>query len=138
MREFRERFVVVCRATLTLAIILEVAAVVALPSTGLRSLGTFNNPNQLGYWGLLVAACLLVLKREQRLNLLDLALLGGAGLVVIHSLSKAALLSFALLLALALICQRATRPAKAALTALVLISMTTVIADPLPARPFPL
>ncbi len=133
MREFRERFVVVCQAAFAAAIILEVVVMVAWPSyskSGERSIGTFNNPNQLGYWALLMGASLLVLKRDQRLNLLDMALLGGAGMVVMHSLSKAALLSFAVLLSIALVCQRPTRLVKAALIALVLMSMTVAVADP--------
>ena len=36
-------------------------------SAKMRSLGTFNNPNQMGYWGLLILACLGVVRRREPL-----------------------------------------------------------------------
>ena len=53
MKEFRERFVAICQAALASAIVLEFVALFLLPATNYRALGTFNNPNQLGYWALL-------------------------------------------------------------------------------------
>ena len=44
--------------------------------------------------------------------MLDLAVLCGAGYLTLASLSKAAMLSFALLLLLALVCQGLTRPTR--------------------------
>ena len=40
-----------------------------------RSLGTFNNPNQMGYWGLLLLACLGVARRREPLRVIDAAAL---------------------------------------------------------------
>lgn len=120
IRAFRERFVTVCQVALATAIVLEIVALFLSPGDTYRSIGTFNNPNQLGYWALLIGACTLVLQRDQKLSLLNLAVLCGAGYLTMASLSKAAMLSFALLLSLALVCQRLTLPTRAALVGVVL------------------
>lgn len=129
IRTFRERFVVVCHVALAIAIILEVVALLVLSGPGIRALGTFNNPNQLGYWGLLIGICVLVLKQDRRLSMADVALLGGAGFAVVHSLSKAALLSFGLLLVLALVCQGMSRPVRAALLAVGVMGAAIALTD---------
>ncbi len=129
LKEFRERFVLICQFALASAIVLEIIALLVLPGGTYRSLGTFNNPNQLGYWALLVGICLLVLQRDQRMSLLNLAVLCGAGYLTMASLSKGAMLAFALLLSLALVCQRLTRSTKAALLCVILAGMTLAFAD---------
>jgi hypothetical protein len=129
LKEFRERFVVICQAALASAIALEIVALFLLPPMAYRALGTFNNPNQLGYWALLAGACVLVLRRDRKLSLLDLAVLFGAGYLTLASLSKAAMLSFALLLVLALVCQGLTRPIKVALLGLVVGGMAIAVAE---------
>jgi hypothetical protein len=64
----------------------------------LREVGTFNNPNQLGYWSLLSASCLLVLNYGRRMPLIDIIALCVATYLVAESLSRAALLSHLLVL----------------------------------------
>ncbi len=56
----------------------------------MRSLGTFNNPNQMGYWGLLMLACLGVARRREPLRVIDVAALAIGCYVIAQSLSRAA------------------------------------------------
>jgi O-antigen ligase len=65
-----------------------------------RATGTFNNPNQLGYWALLLMACLAVAKERAPLGVLDLLALGAGYYTVMLSLSKAASISGMLLILL--------------------------------------
>jgi hypothetical protein len=130
IKEFRERFIIICQIALTSVIVLELLAVHLLPTATYRAVGTFNNPNQLGYWALLVGICGFVLRREQRISLPNVVVLCGAGYLVMVSLSKAALLSFALLLLLASVCQRVTRPTKLALLGLILGGVVIAVAQP--------
>lgn len=65
---------------------------------GSRNIGTFNNPNQLGYWALLVVASLYVLK-EQSFKPSDYIWLSLCGFIGALSLSKAFLLVFPFVLA---------------------------------------
>jgi hypothetical protein len=77
---------------------------------GKRATGTFNNPNQLGYWALLVMACLAVAKERSPLGFLDVLALGAGFYVLMLSLSKAASISGMLLILLIVAfckCQRA-------------------------------
>ena len=56
----------------------------------MRSLGTFNNPNQMGYWGLLMLACIGVARRREPLRMLDAAALAMGCYVIAQTLSRAA------------------------------------------------
>jgi hypothetical protein len=67
---------------------------------GKRATGTFNNPNQLGYWALLVMACLAVVKERTPLRLWDILALGAGFYILMLSLSKAASISGMLLVLL--------------------------------------
>jgi hypothetical protein len=76
---------------------------------GKRATGTFNNPNQLGYWALVVMACLAVVKERSPLGFVDVLALGSGYYIVMLSLSKAASISGALLVLLIMAfcrCQR--------------------------------
>ena len=59
----------------------------------LRATGSFNNPNQMGYWALLVIACLGLAKMQKKLTPLDVAALCSGDYIIALSLSKAASLS---------------------------------------------
>ena len=61
-----------------------------------RHAGTFNNPNQLAYWSLLMACILIVLKRSQSLNILDMVLFSMLAFIQAEALSKAGLITFGL------------------------------------------
>jgi hypothetical protein len=71
-----------------------------------RGIGTFNNPNQLGYWALISCSVWLVTKRDETIGPIDT--LAGAIFVflVLESLSKAALVGVTMLIIFALIFQR--------------------------------
>ena len=68
------------------------------PAAARRATGTFNNPNQLGYWALLLMACLAVVKDREGLGPADLLALGAGFYVTALSLSKAASISAMVLL----------------------------------------
>lgn len=65
---------------------------------GGRAIGTFNNPNQLAYWTLLNLAMLIVLKRTNPLSWIDLLLIIIGLYLQVIALSKAGLITTALLL----------------------------------------
>lgn len=73
---------------------------------GSRATGTFNNPNQLGYWALISCSVWLVTKRHEAIGAMD-ALAGALFIfLVLESLSKAALVGVAMLIIFALFFQR--------------------------------
>jgi hypothetical protein len=127
IRAFRERFEIACQISIAVAIVVELIALFLLPSSSIRSIGTFNNPNQLGYWALLLGCCWLVLKRDQRLTTADFLVLCGAGYMTAASLSKGAMLSFVLLLLMGVAFQRLTRPAKLLFLGLAFVGTSTVL-----------
>ncbi|HOO81184.1 MAG TPA: hypothetical protein PK513_01630 [Alphaproteobacteria bacterium] len=63
--------------------------------SSIRTQGTFNNPNQLGYWSLLSFALLIIIKRHERLTLMDAALILMMFVTQLVSLSKAGIVSMA-------------------------------------------
>lgn len=80
---------------LALAIALECFFVLILDiKDGYRSVGTFNNPNQLSYWALLSFCILVVLRYPSPLKWFDYGLIFALLLIEMESLSKAALISF--------------------------------------------
>ncbi|MGB1077365.1 MAG: hypothetical protein ACPG05_03585, partial [Bdellovibrionales bacterium] len=62
-----------------------------------RGSGTFNKSNQLAYWGILTAAMIIVLKRNQPIKILDLVLFAIIGYVEMKALSKAGLIVYVVL-----------------------------------------
>jgi hypothetical protein len=129
VRSLGDRFITAFRIAIGIAILLEVVALFVLPPSAFRTAGTFNNPNQLGYWGILLSSCLLVLKRGQKVTVFDFAVLCGAGYLIMASLSKAAMLAFVLLLIMAVAFQHLTRPMKLLLAALALLGSAVAVAD---------
>jgi hypothetical protein len=79
------------------------------PSVGVRATGTFNNPNQLGYWSILLLGTYGVLMHDRRLNWFDLIVVGLSVFVAIKSVSQATLGVAVLLLLVFLV----LHPAKA-------------------------
>ena len=91
-------------------IAIEFIWVVFFDSTpGPRASGSFNNPNQLGYWALLSGCMLFVLRGRDSLNWADYGGLTLLSYIQALSLSKAATITFAFLLLMALI-SRLSRP----------------------------
>jgi hypothetical protein len=62
-----------------------------------RSVGTFSNPNQLGYWALCVGSCWMAACGSERLRWSDVAMLGAVISIAAASLSKAAMIGSAVL-----------------------------------------
>lgn len=99
------------------------------PQPGMaRSTGTFNNPNQLGYWGLLVIACFGVVKDRQPLSLIDVGFLGGAAYALVRSLSKGASISGGLLIVMIIFFCGWRRGAGILLGSMVVVGATAEIA----------
>ena len=69
----------------------------------IRNSGTFNNPNQLGYWALLGACGLLLLCYGRRMTLFDFIGFMCAMILALESLSRAVILSFAFILVLLMV-----------------------------------
>jgi hypothetical protein len=130
VRALGERFITATRIAIAIAIVLEIVALSVLPRSSIRSVGTFNNPNQLGYWGLMIGCSWLILKRDQKLTAIDILVLCGAGYVSAESLSKAATLSFTLVFLMGIVFQRLTRSAKLMLLAMVFVGTSMVLLNP--------
>jgi len=106
LAKFDADFITVTRFALAASLALELAACILLPGGGeLRAIGTFRNPNQLGYWSLATLSCWLILKGERPLGLVDLLVIAVGGELVALALSKAALVSYFALVMLGLIAQ---------------------------------
>ena len=101
----------VTRAALVIALGIQFAVIILFDYRWYETaeLGTFANPNQLGYWGILAFACYLVTKQKQKLTVLDGVILAMMTLVVALSLSRAALIAAAMLIIMAFLFQRVTR-----------------------------
>ena len=96
---------------------------------GKRATGTFNNPNQLGYWGLLVMACLAVVKERAPLRVLDILALGAGFYILMLSLSKAASISGMLLILLIIAFCRLQRASALLLSVLLMLGLVFQIAS---------
>lgn len=66
-----------------------------------RATGTFNNPNQMGYWALLVMTCLAIARERTRLSVVDVLALGAGMYATMLAISKAAVICAMLLIAIA-------------------------------------
>ena len=114
-----------------IAVVIEVLLVIVFAGhEGIRSIGTFNNPNQLGYWCLASGACWLVVRGENRLDWLDAVVLAGAGYLTTVSLSKAAMGGFALLVVFAVVAHGVRSRWSAAAVGVVLLALPMLIIEP--------
>ncbi len=77
------------------SILVELGFVMFAHGDTIRAQGSFNNPNQLGYWSLLSFVLLIVVKREERLTVWDVGLILAVFATQLLSLSKAGILSMA-------------------------------------------
>jgi uncharacterized membrane protein len=91
--EMFDRYVIIA---IRLAAVVQLVAVLLDPS--FRPLGTFQNPNQLAYWGIVILSTYLVLRRNQS-YWSDLPFLVILTYCVIASLSRAGAIAALLLLA---------------------------------------
>ena len=102
MRRAPEAMLKATTAGLFVAVMAQVV-IVMLSGGGFRGTGGFNNPNQLGYWGILGLCCWLVARGRRPLGLLDLCFYAGTANVVLASLSKAAIIALGAITLIALL-----------------------------------
>lgn len=67
-----------------------------------RAIGTFNDPNQMGYWTLLTVVCIFALRQDRNLGFLELTSLALGFYIILMSISRSSMLAFACLLILVL------------------------------------
>ncbi len=79
-------------------VLIQLFYVIGFSGEGARHAGTFNNPNQLAYWALLMGVILIVLKRGSSLNLFDLLLFSALAYIQTEALSKAGMISYGVLI----------------------------------------
>lgn len=80
------------------SILIQVLAVLVTGGDSARSVGTFNNPNQLAYWGVAVMSMYLLIRRNVT-NWLDLPFLLLGTYCVVASLSRAGTVGVGVMLA---------------------------------------
>jgi hypothetical protein len=97
-----DAFVRWSRAGLLMTLALETVAALTI-SGAARAAGTFNNPNQLAYWSILVATCWLALKPHEKLRALDFGVLATAVVLCLLSGSRGGALAVGLLMAIAIV-----------------------------------
>jgi hypothetical protein len=77
------------------AVLLQLFWVLFLPGNhGFRETGSFNNPNQLAYWSLLMAGMLVLIRHKQRFSWADWSVMGILGFFEVLALSKSGLITF--------------------------------------------
>lgn len=87
-------------------VVIQLLAVFAFaPGAVVRSVGTFNNPNQLAYWSLLSLGILVALRYPGRLRYGDFAMIAALITITLASISKAGMVAFFFVL-LCLLCSR--------------------------------
>ena len=84
-----------------LSVILELFLLLLESKSSVRTSGTFNNPNQLGYWCVLILSCWLLIKDDKSLKLDDYFILFANCYMTFLSASRAAIAGILLLLFLA-------------------------------------
>jgi hypothetical protein len=106
---FGVMFIRSLRFALLLALIVEVVAVIAISSEVAphepgfyRSIGTFQDPNQLAYWAILTLCSLLVLKPQEGLGGIEIAGMAATIYLVLSSLSRSGTLGLVIVLLVAL------------------------------------
>lgn len=92
-KELKKGLAIGCVLSLTITLI----GVLAYSGSSSRNLGFFNNPNQLGYHGLILTTVCLYCKDEFP-NWAKLYLIIGSGWAIIASLSKAAVIGYFIVL----------------------------------------
>jgi hypothetical protein len=94
-----------------------------------RDTGTFNNPNQLAYWALLILACLAVVKGREPLGFIDISALLIALYFPLVAASRAGTASVALIIVIIALTRRwhvSTASVGAAVVAIGLLTEATI------------
>ena len=97
----------ITRYGILICLLIEVVFVLFVGSShNSRAVGTFNNPNQLGYWSLIAFSLWLVTKGDDTIGFLDTTAAACTVFLILESASKAALIGAAMLIVFALFFQR--------------------------------
>ncbi len=94
-----------------------------------RAIGTFTNPNQLAYWALLNLAILIGLKRGQTFTFLDYGLIGLCVALQAVALSKAGLITTALMLIMLLFLPSMKKGARLIIVGIVCAGLAFIVFD---------
>lgn len=115
---------------LSLAVIIQIFYIHFI-SSGVsgRVIGTFNNPNQLALWSLLVACIIITLRSRSHLKFQDIVLLLTLGYIQTLSLSKAGIICFSFLMVALPFSSMATRSIKIAYIVLAIFSFLFLIGN---------
>lgn len=100
LERFGEKMLRIVGFCLLFSLLIEIVSVVLVPKGGLRNFGTFNNPNQLGYWCVLTASCWIVLIKDKKLSSIDVGVLLACLYIIMISASRGALFGFLIFLML--------------------------------------
>ena len=131
LAKFDSDFIRTTRFALAASLALEVVACILLPGgASPREIGTFHNPNQLGYWSLATLSCWLILKRDRPLGVADLAVIAASGELVALALSKAALVAYFVLVIFGLFAQGLHRRLRWPLGFLIVIAVPLLVFQP--------
>lgn len=123
LMEYKEKIIAVTYKAVLISVLLQMAINFAGGGfAGERMTGGFNNPNQLGYYALLIASYLVYLsdKTKVKISLFMLGLLSSL-LLAFASLSKAAILSMGGLILVFLISKSQNKRLKRRITLIVIL-----------------
>lgn len=95
---FTQRALKVAYIAIVITILIQFGNVMLFPDAGTRVDSTLFNPNQFSYWSMLTMMMLVVLKRGHKLNMADYALIGILMYFEILSLSRAGMVSGAIVI----------------------------------------
>jgi hypothetical protein len=93
-----EKMVSIGRKIILITIFYQIFHIFLIEGDVTRQEGTFNNPNQLGYWSLLSTCYLLILHYGRRMPWIDMAAILLCTYFITESLSRAALISHVFLM----------------------------------------
>ncbi len=83
-----------------IALCLQLPLALTIPNDGFREIGTFNNPNQLGYFAVTAVAVVVALNSHRPINKMVFISLVPASFLVAMTFSKAAIASLVVMLAM--------------------------------------
>lgn len=114
------------------SVLLQIAFIIFTGGTdiALRETGSFNNPNQLGYWALLNALILFVINCKQKLSVTEFILFVLCGVIIMLSQSRAAIVAYVLFIPFIFWGKQINLPMKAAIIGAVFIGFVTFFFAP--------
>lgn len=93
-----ERFRSAAYKAIVISIVIEFIYAITISWDSIRTLGTFNNPNQYSYWVILTFCLLICVRYPDKFRKFDYILISMLTMMVMMGLSKGAMLSHALII----------------------------------------